>query len=123
MNAGALSSAAVEALMLSCHETKGRVMKRSEVCQVLADHRAELRERFGVKSLALFGSVVRDECTAASDVDLLVEFERRVGLFHLMDTEEFIRGLLSVPKVDLVLRRSVLPELQDEVFAEAIDVL
>jgi len=98
-------------------------MKRSEVCQVLADHRSELRERFGVKSLALFGSVVRDESTAASDVDLLVEFDRRVGLSHLIDTEEFIRGLLGVEKVDLVLRRAVLPELQDDVFAEAGDVL
>jgi uncharacterized protein len=98
-------------------------MKRSDVCRVLAEHRAELRDRFAIKSLALFGSVVRNESTAASDVDLLVEFERRVGLFHLMDTEEFIRGLLGVEKVDLVLRRSVLPELKDEVFAEAIDVL
>jgi predicted nucleotidyltransferase len=98
-------------------------MKRSEVCRVLADHRAELRERYAVKSLALFGSVARDEAAATSDVDLLVEFDRRVGLFHLIDTEDFIRGLLGVEKVDLVLRRSVLPELRDEVLAEAVDVL
>jgi predicted nucleotidyltransferase len=98
-------------------------MNRSEVSQLLAEHRTELRERFSVRSLALFGSVVRDESTAASDVDLLVEFDRRVGLFHLMDTEEFIRGLLGVERVDLVLRRSVLPELKDEVFAEAVNVL
>lgn len=98
-------------------------MKRSEVCQMLANHRTELRERFGVKSLALFGSVVRDESTTASDVDLLVEFDRRVGLFHLIDTEEFIRELLRVEKVDLVLRRALLPELKDEVLAEAVDVL
>jgi predicted nucleotidyltransferase len=98
-------------------------MKQGEVCQRLAKHHTELRERFGVKSLALFGSVVRDESTADSDVDFLVEFDRRVGLFHLMETEEFIQGLLGVEKVDLVLRRSLLPELRDEVFAEAVDVL
>jgi hypothetical protein len=98
-------------------------MKRNEVCRLLAKHRTELRERFRVKSLALFGSVVRDESNAASDVDFLVEFDRRVGLFHLMETEEFIQGLLGVEKVDLVLRRSLLPELKDDVFAEAIDVL
>ena len=98
-------------------------MNRSEVCRLLTEHRAELRERFAVKSLALFGSVVRDESTAESDVDLLVEFDRRIGLFHLMDTEEFIRGLLGVEKVDLVMRRSVLPELKEQVFAEAVDVL
>jgi len=96
---------------------------RSEVCRLLVAHGEELRERFGVKSLALFGSVARDESTAVSDVDLLVEFDRRVGLFHLMDTEEFIRGLLGVEKVDLVLRRAVLPELKEDIFAEAVDVL
>jgi uncharacterized protein len=99
------------------------MIQRDEVCRVLAEHRTELRKRFGVKSLALFGSVVRDKATGTSDVDLLVEFDRRVGLFHLIDTEEHIRGLLGVEKVDLVLRRSVLPELKDEIFAEAVDVL
>jgi len=39
---------------------------------------------FGSKSLALFGSVVRDKTAAASDVDLLVKSDRRlIGLFHL----------------------------------------
>jgi uncharacterized protein len=96
---------------------------RQDVLNILAAHRAELRERFAVTSLALFGSSARDESTAESDVDLLVEFGRRVGLFHLMDTEEYIRQALGVKKVDLVLRRSVLPELKDEIFAEAVDVL
>ena len=58
-------------------------MKRDEVLKILADHRDELRQQFGVKSLALFGSVARDEATETSDVDLLVEFERPVGLFGL----------------------------------------
>ena len=98
-------------------------MKRQEVLTILAAHRAELRERFAVKSLALFGSAARDESTAESDVDLLVEFDRRIGLFHLMDTEEFLRQLLGVKKLDLVMRRSVLPELKDEILAEAVDVL
>jgi predicted nucleotidyltransferase len=98
-------------------------VKRSEVLEALAAHRDELRSRFAVKSLALFGSVARDEGTDASDVDLMVEFDRPVGLFHLIDTEDFIRGLLGVEKVDLVLRRAVLPELKAEILAEAVDVL
>jgi uncharacterized protein len=89
-------------------------MKRREVLEVLAAHRTELRERFGVKSLALFGSVVRDESTPASDVDLLVEFDRSIGLLHLIGTEQYLRELLGVKKVDLVLRRAVLPELKNE---------
>ena len=57
-------------------------MKRDEVLKILADQRDTLKA-FSVKSLSLFGSVARDEATEASDVDLLVEFDRPVGLFHL----------------------------------------
>ncbi len=58
-------------------------MKRDEIIRILNEHRAELAKQYGVKSLALFGSVARDEATPASDVDLLVEFDRPVGLFGL----------------------------------------
>jgi uncharacterized protein len=53
-------------------------MQRNEVLKILADHRDAMRQQFGVKSLALFGSVARDEATETSDVDLLVAFARPV---------------------------------------------
>ncbi|MDE2058712.1 MAG: nucleotidyltransferase family protein [candidate division NC10 bacterium] len=96
-------------------------MKRDEALKTLAEHREELRQRFGVKSLALFGSVVRDEATETSDVDLLVEFDRPVGLLHVIGTEQYLEKLLSVNKVDLVLTRAVLPEFKDGILAEAIN--
>jgi hypothetical protein len=97
-------------------------MRRQEVLDILTAHRSELRERFGVKSLALFGSVVRDEASDTSDVDLLVEFERPVGLFHLIGTEQHLARWLGARKVDLVLRRSVVEELKANIFQEAMDV-
>ncbi len=98
-------------------------MKRDDVIRILKMHRDELVARFGVKSLALFGSVARDEATGKSDVDFLVEFDRDIGLLHLVGTAQHLEQLLGVPKVDLVLRRAVLPELRDIIFAEAIDVI
>ncbi|MCZ7626282.1 MAG: nucleotidyltransferase [Candidatus Methylomirabilota bacterium] len=98
-------------------------MKRDEALKTLAEHREELRQRFSVKSLALFGSVVRDEATDASDVDLLVEFDRPVGLLHVIGTEQYLEKLLSVNKVDLVLKRAVLPEFKDGILAEAVNAL
>ena len=66
------------------NETRGdNAMQRDDVLKILVDHRDELRQQFGVKSLALFGSVARDEATETSDVDLLVAFARPVGLFGL----------------------------------------
>ena len=49
-------------------------MQREQILALLAKHRADL-ERYGVRSLALFGSVARDEAEAKSDIDMLVEFE------------------------------------------------
>ena len=56
-------------------------MKRREVLDKLAAHRAELHE-MGVESVAVFGSVARDEADDTSNVDLLVTFNCEIGLFH-----------------------------------------
>jgi len=89
---------------------------------MLREHREELRQQFAVRSLALFGSVAREEAQDASDVDLLVEFDRPVGLLHLIGTQQHIEDLLGVKKVDLVLRRCVYEELKEDILGEAIDV-
>lgn len=98
-------------------------MRRDEVIETLHRHRDELARDYGVKTLAVFGSVARGEATDSSDVDLLVEFDDRpVGLFHLIGTEMHLAELLAVDKVDLVLRRAVIPELREIILGEAVDV-
>ena len=69
---------------------------RSKILGNIAAHRDKLAHDFGVKSLALFGSVVGDAATATSDVDLLVEFDGRpVSLFHLSRTQHYLENILS----------------------------
>jgi predicted nucleotidyltransferase len=97
-------------------------MTRVNLLRTLREHRSELRERYGVQSLALFGSVARESARDESDVDLLVEFSRPVGLLHLIGTQQHLEHLLGVHKVDLVLRDAVIPDLQSSIFAEAVDV-
>ncbi|MBI2918412.1 MAG: nucleotidyltransferase family protein [Chloroflexi bacterium] len=98
-------------------------MTRDEVLAVLSAHRDEI-QRLGVRSLALFGSVARNEAGPDSDVDLLVEFDNRpVGLFHYARVQRYLETLLGVPKVDLVLRRAVLEELREEIYGAAVNVL
>lgn len=65
-------------------------------------------QRWGVAELALFGSVLRDDFRADSDVDIIVTFvpDARHGLFDLMAMEEELAVLFGRP-VDLVTRRSV----------------
>jgi len=99
-------------------------MTRHEVIEKLAAHRDELRE-MGVASLALFGSVARDEAGDVSDVDLLVEFDRSIGLFDFFRVERRIEQLLGVAedRVDLVMRDAVIEELKEIIYGEAVPCL
>jgi predicted nucleotidyltransferase len=95
-----------------------RPARREQVLGLLRAHEPELRRAFSVRSLALFGSLARGEAGAASDVDLLVEFDRPIGLLHLVGTAQRIEDILG-RRVDLVLRRALLPQLRDRVLGEA----
>lgn len=98
-------------------------LDRRTALRTLRAHEKDLRERFAVRKLAVFGSVVRDEADRRSDLDLLVEFDKPVGFFHLSDTSDYISGLFDGIEVDLVLRRAVIPEFRDRIYGEAVDVL
>jgi len=95
-------------------------MKCDEVVRRLDDHRDEIAE-FGVKSLALFGSVARDEAQSGSDVDILVEFDRPVGLFEFIDLKNYLEKLLG-SRVDLGTPASLKPRLRERVLKEAVYV-
>ncbi|MDP6351294.1 MAG: nucleotidyltransferase family protein [Alphaproteobacteria bacterium] len=88
-----------------------------EVSRRLTAERTALAH-FHVCSLELFGSTASGTPNAESDVDLLVTFDRPVDLFHFLELEEFLSGVLG-RKVDLVPRESVKPALQGRIYAEA----
>jgi predicted nucleotidyltransferase len=96
-------------------------MKREDVVRILKAHQSELRKQYGVKSLALFGSVAREEAQPDSDVDLLVEFDRPVGLFAFIGLQQYLEAQLG-RKVDLGTLRSLKPRLKASVLQEAIRV-
>jgi hypothetical protein len=96
-------------------------MNRQETGDRLAAHRDEIRE-MGVKSLELFGSRVRDEAGAQSDVDLLVEFDKPSGLFHFFAVQHRLEEILGVDEVDLVEKEAVHPALRERIYEEAVRV-
>jgi predicted nucleotidyltransferase len=93
-------------------------VKREDVQRCLSERRTELTE-LGVRSLEIFGSVARGEAAAASDVDLLVEFDRAIGLFHFFRVQRRLEEILGCP-VDLVMREAVKPQLRDRIFRDAV---
>jgi predicted nucleotidyltransferase len=91
---------------------------RAEALKQLAEHRAEI-SALGVRSLRLFGSVVRDEARADSDVDLLVGFDRPIGLFHFFRVQRLLEAILG-RRVDLVMEDAVKPQLRSQILGEAV---
>lgn len=82
---------------------------------------AELCRKNGIRKLALFGSVLRDDFQPTSDIDVLVEFEpgRVPGFFGLHQIECEIAALFGNHKVDLLTFRSLNRHLKDRILSEA----
>jgi len=80
---------------------------REEILASLGAAKAELQERFQLRTLALFGSYVRKQQTEKSDVDILVEVDPSIGLGFVSLADELERRLQQ--KVDLVSSRAVKP--------------
>ena len=80
---------------------------------------AESLEVFGVKSLAVFGSVARGEARSDSDVDLLVEFHRPVGFFGLARLQCHLEELLGA-RVDIVTPGGLRDTMRERVLREAV---
>lgn len=96
-------------------------MRRDEVLTLLRAERETLARQFGVKSLALVGSVARDEATPASDVDVLVEFDRPTGMFGLLRLQYHLEELLGC-EVDVGTLGGLRPAVRASFEAEAIRV-
>ena len=101
---------------------QSRVMRLEDVKITLAAHESELKDQ-GVRSLAVFGSVARGDAGPDSDVDMLVEFDRSVGLFHFIHVRDFLERLLNGAQIDLVMREAVYEELKEDIYGEAVNVL
>lgn len=93
-------------------------MVRDEILLLLKGHKRQLK-KFGVGSVSVFGSVARNEARPDSDVDILVEFDRPIGLFEFARLKLYLEELLG-RDVDLVTPQALRKELKDAILQEAI---
>ncbi len=95
-------------------------MHKDQVLLVLRQHKQELAVKYGVTRLGIFGSVARDELTAASDIDIVVHMAP--DLFQMVHMREELEQLLNAP-VDLIRYQQYLNQLlKKRIDAEAIYV-
>lgn len=96
-------------------------MNRSQVLALLGDHRNEIKRRFAVKRLSVFGSAARDEMHEGSDVDVLVEFDGPATFDGYMDLKSYLEGVLGTA-VDLVTEKGLKPRARRHVEKDLIHV-
>jgi predicted nucleotidyltransferase len=93
-------------------------MERDQILELLKSHKRQLK-KYGIASLFIFGSVARDQGRENSDVDILVDFEKPVGLFEYARLKMYLEEILG-REVDLVTPEALRKELREDILREAI---
>ncbi len=96
-------------------------MLLKKVERILKNHEKDLHQ-FGVRTLAVFGSTARNEAKNSSDIDILVDFDSKRGMFVFLDLKTYLEGILQCD-VDLVTKSALHPALKDKILREARYVL
>lgn len=92
------------------------MITQKEIQETLKQYQPFLKEQFKVNKIGLFGSFVRGEETADSDIDILVDVDPSIGWFFV-DLKEFLEVKLG-RKVDLVSIRAIKRQLRDTILQE-----
>ena len=93
----------------------------TDIRTTLSKQKADLKRRYRLKQIGVFGSFARNEQKESSDIDILVQYDEVPDLFKFIDLELELEDILK-HKVDLVRREAVRPELKDIIEKEVIFV-
>jgi predicted nucleotidyltransferase len=96
-------------------------MNRADVLESLSRHLPDMQRRFGVRTLALFGSLARNEARVDSDIDILADFPAPPSFDQYIGLKLFLEDLLGCD-VDLVTRRGLRKQIRPRVEREAVSV-
>ena len=91
-------------------------MGRDDITKKLDELKPVLQNKYNVKRIGVFGSYARDEQGEESDIDLLVEFNKPVGL-KFVSLKMFLEEALN-KKVDLVTKNALRKEMKEDILKE-----
>ena len=92
-----------------------------QIQNILASSKPELRKRYKVRELSIFGSYSRGEQKKTSDVDVLVRFSPNASLFDFVGLGNYLEKKLKI-KVDVVSERGIRPELKSSIVKDVVKV-
>ncbi len=90
----------------------------TEIKARLSAHKDELRSRYKVKEIGIFGSYARGDYTSSSDLDILVDYSAHVtDMFDFLDLKEYLTNLMEM-EVDLVMKEGLKPAIAQNILRQ-----
>ncbi len=83
------------------------VTSLQDIIKILKSHKSRLESKYGLRDIAVFGSYGRSTQTEESDIDILVDFQKPIGI-EFIDLANKLESLLK-RRVDLVSRNAIRP--------------
>ncbi len=93
--------------------------KKEEILRILKKLKEDIKIKYKVKSIGIFGSYINNEQTDDSDIDFLVEFEENADLFHYVGLTLFLEEQFN-KKVDVISKPALKEELRKSILQEVI---
>lgn len=94
------------------------MLEKNFIEECLAESKKVLHEQFGVEKIGYFGSYARNEQKQTSDIDILIELGKPIGL-EFLDIKYYLEEKLGIP-VDLVTVNALKPQMKDQILKEVI---
>jgi len=98
---------------------KNKSLTLDEITNTLKEKMPELKGKYKIKSLGLFGSFLKGADTKNSDLDVLVEFEEIPTLLMLARLQNHLSDIVGI-KVDLVLKKTLKPHIGKHILHEVV---
>ncbi len=90
-----------------------------EIKKILSEQKKDLNQKYGLAEIGIFGSYVRDQAKAESDLDILVKIDKKMGLLKFIGIENYLGELLGI-KVDLVMKDVLKPGIGKAIVKEVV---
>jgi len=97
--------------------------KVEKIKKILEEQKDELRKKYEIKEIGIFGSYLRKEQKKNSDFDILVDFESnsRIGLLKFIELENYLSDIIGI-KVDLVMKNALKPRIGQHILREVVNI-
>lgn len=100
----------------------GRTGRVAEYLRILSENKKYLSDKYKLRDIGIFGSVIRVEDTGASDVDILVEYEENTKrtLFDEARLIGELKDILKEENIDLAVKKNLNKYYKDNILSEVV---